>query len=278
MNKKKLLIIGKNSFLGQNLFLGLKKKIRTKLLSYDEFLNLKQEKLKKFNFLCNCSINSKYIKFKYKIKNDIDYNIAKKILGLNINFILLSSRKVYKNKENIKENEYTKPKCNYSKNKLITEKKINKLFKNKVTILRISNVLGLKKKSLRKTHTSFIDNYIKYTNSDKRIYFVNDFKDFITIKQFIKIFFAIIKNNLNGTYNVSLGKKIYINEIIKWLNYKNFNKNKFFIKKRNITKDSFTLNNSKLTNLINIKLKKKEVKIFCKNMGKKIYYIFNHIM
>lgn len=107
---------------------------------------MKQEKLKKFNFLCNCSINSKYIKFKYKIKNDIDYNIAKKILSLDINFILLSSRKVYKNKENIKENEHTKPKCNYSKNKLITEKKINKLFKNKVTILRISNVLGLKKK------------------------------------------------------------------------------------------------------------------------------------
>ena len=41
-------------------------------------------------------------------------------------FIFLSSRKVYKSKENIKENDRLNPLSNYSKNKLITENLLKK--------------------------------------------------------------------------------------------------------------------------------------------------------
>ena len=276
MDKKRLLIIGRNSFLGKSLYFGLKKKINTRLLSYEEFLKLEDKELKKINYICNCAINPKYAKLKYKKKNDIDLKIINKIINLDISFIFLSTRKVYLNKANIKETEKTNPKCNYSKNKLITEKAIYKLIKNKALILRISNILGLKTKNSRRTHISFIDNYIKYLSSNKKIYYTNDFKDFITIRQFIEIFLAVINNNLNGTYNISLNKKIYTNEILNWLNYKNINKGKFFVKKNSILKDSFTLNNCKLIDSINIKIKKSEVKKFCRNMGRTIYNKHNY--
>jgi dTDP-4-dehydrorhamnose reductase len=276
MYKNKLLIIGKNSFLGKNLYKSIKNKIDARILSYEEFLKLNKKKIKNFNYLCNCSLNTKYNKSKYKEKNDIDLKIVKKIKNYKINFIFLSSRKVYLNKKNIKEDDKLAPKCNYSKNKVITEKKIFKLLPNKLIILRISNVLGLKNYSLRRTHNSFIDNYIKYISSNKKTYYENDYKDFITIEQFIKIFYNIIKNNLRGIYNVSLGKKIYIDEILKWLNYKNLNKNKFLIKKNTYNYDSFTLNNKKLMNSIKIKINKSEIKKFCRIMGKKIYYQFNN--
>ena len=276
MHKNKLLIIGKNSFLGKNLYKSIKNKIDARLLSYEEFLKLNKKKIKSFNYLCNCSLNTEYNKSKYKEKNDIDLKIVKKIKNYKINFIFLSSRKVYLNKKNIREDDKLAPKCNYSKNKVITEKKIFKLLPNKLIILRISNVLGLKNYSLRRTHNSFIDNYIKYISSNKKTYYENDYKDFITIEQFIKIFYNIIKNNLRGIYNVSLGKKIYIDEILKWLNYKNLNKNKLLIKKNTYHYDSFTLNNKKLMNSIKIKINKSEIKKFCKIMGKKIYYQFNN--
>jgi nucleoside-diphosphate-sugar epimerase len=163
------------------------------------------------------------------------------------------------------------PKCNYSKNKLITENEITKLLPNKVTILRISNILGLKEKNFRNTHVSFIDNYIKYLSSNKKNYYINDFKDFITIKQFVKLFYLIFIKNIKGTYNVSLGKKIYISTLLKWLNFKNTNNNKFLIKKKETPKDSFTLNNSKLLSILKIKIKRSDVKDFCKLIGKKIY-------
>lgn len=271
MKKNKLLIIGKNSFLGKNLYRGIKNKIDTKLLSYEQFLKLSNKIIKNYNYLCNCSLNAEYNKYNYKEKNDIDLKIVKRIKNFKTNFIFFSSRKVYSNKNNISENDKLLPRCNYSKNKLITEKKISKLISDKLLILRISNVLGLKSPSLRRTHTSFIDNYIKFISSNEKIYYINDYKDFITIRQFIRIFYNIIKKNLTGTYNVSSGKKIYVNQILKWLNYKKTIKNKFFIKKTQHG-DSFTLNNKKLFKLIKIKIKRLEIKKFCKIIGKKIYY------
>jgi dTDP-4-dehydrorhamnose reductase len=278
MYKNKLLIIGKNSFLGKNLYKGVKNKINTCLLSYEGFLKLNKKKIKSFNYICNCSLSSEYNKLKYKEKNDIDLKIVKKIKNYKINFIFLSSRKIYSNKKNIKENDRLAPKCNYSKNKVITEKKIFKLLPNKLITLRISNVLGLKTHGSRRTHASFIDNYIKYISCNKKTYYENDYKDFITIQQFIEIFYNIIKNNLRGTYNVGLGKKIYVKEILKWLDYKNLNKNKFLKKKNTYPNDSFTLDNKKLMSSIKLKISKSEIKKFCGLIGKKIYYRFNYSM
>ena len=86
----------------------------------------------------------------------------------------------------------------------------------------------------------------------------NYYKDFLSINQFGKIFLKILKNNLSGTYNVSLGRKVYISEILNALN-----KNRKFInfKKTKIVKnDSFYLNNKKLLKKIKIKLKKRSNK------------------
>ena len=271
MKKKKLLIIGKNSFLGKNLYTALKNKADIRILSIEDFRMLDKKSIQKYSHICNFSINPKYIKFKYKKQNDIDLEILKKIQKSNINYIFISTRKIYQNKKNIKESETTKPQCNYSKNKLITENKIIELFPKNFTILRVSNVLGLKDESFRKTHVSFIDNYIKYLFSNKKIYYVDDYKDFITIKQFIKLFYLIFIKNIKGTYNVSLGKKIYISTLLNWLNYKNMNK-KFLVKKNITLKDSFTLNNSKLLSILKIKIKKSEVKQFCELIGKNIYF------
>lgn len=271
MKKKKLLIIGKNSFLGKNLYTALKNKTYIRILSLKDFRRLDKKSIKKYTHICNFAINPKYIKFKYKKKNDIDLEISKKIQKFNINYIFISTRKIYQNKKNIKESGTKMPRCNYSKNKLITENKIIELFPKNFTILRVSNVLGLKDKSFRKTHISFIDNYIKYLFSNKKIYYVDDYKDFITIKQFTKLFYLIFIKNIKGTYNVSLGKKIYISTLLNWLNFKNMN-NKFLIKKNVTLKDSFTLNNSKLLRILKITIKKSEVKHFCELIGKNIYF------
>ena len=67
-------------------------------------------------------------------------------------------------------------------------------------------------------------------------------------------------NNLNGTFNVSLGKKVYINEIIKALNNKKSLKFKEIKIKK---KDSFYLNNKKLNKILKLRLTKKELLNYC---------------
>ena len=139
--KKKILIIGKNSFIGNGLFNYLKKKFFVKKISFKNFDN----NVNNYNYIINCSIDKNYITKKYNAKNDIDLKIIKKIKDKRIYYIFLSTRKVYKVGPNLNENSKISPVDNYGKNKLITENKIKKYFNNTI-ILRISNVIGLKKK------------------------------------------------------------------------------------------------------------------------------------
>jgi len=63
--KKKLLIIGKNSFLAKNLYAALNNKINTHILSFENFRRLNKREINKYSHICNFAINPKYIKFKY---------------------------------------------------------------------------------------------------------------------------------------------------------------------------------------------------------------------
>ena len=53
---------------------------------------------------------------------------------------------------------------------------------------------------------------------------------FISIEQLADYFYYAINKRLTGIFNVSLGKKIYVKEILGWLNKYNKNK-KFYLSK-----------------------------------------------
>ena len=119
--KKKLLIIGKNSFISIYIKNYIKKDLIIKSVSFVSFLYWKLDYIQRFDFIVNCSINNNYINKKYNIKYDLDFIIADKIKNLGCTFVFLSTRKIYNVNDNILETSFLKPKCNYSKNKLKTE-------------------------------------------------------------------------------------------------------------------------------------------------------------
>ena len=126
----KILIIGKKSFIGSNLYNYLKKKkIKTELINYIRFLR-KNFNQNNYDYIINCSSNKKFVNKKYSSRFDHDLNIAKKIVKFNSKLIFLSTRKIYRPKFNIKEGDLKKPLCHYSKNKLISEKSTKKLLNN----------------------------------------------------------------------------------------------------------------------------------------------------
>ena len=73
--------------------------------------------------------------------------------------------------------------------------------------------------------------------------------------------------NLNGIFNVSIGKKIFLNDILKWLN--KFNNKQVIIKNKNIIDECFYLNNQKLMSKIKIKNSVSELKNYCLKISKK---------
>ena len=270
MKKIKILIIGKNSFIGSNLYSFFKKKYSTKIASFKDNL---LKKLDKYDYVINCSSNKNYIKNKYNEKNDFDLRIIKKIKGTNTKFIFLSSRKIYLPSPNIKEN--SKKKCinNYEKNKYITENKIIKLHKKNLIILRISNLIGYKKNNLRKIHFTYVDYLLKIINEGKIYENGKRYKDFLDINSFSKIVQLVIKNKLFGIYNISIGKKIYLNEINQWIlhYYKAKNQLKICNLNNNNNGESFFLNNSKLLKKIDLKISKQKLKKECLKLSKKLF-------
>ena len=246
--KKKIIVIGKNSFIGSNLIKLLKKKFDIKSYDYRKFLNINRKLLTDVSYIINCTSNKQYVNKKYSEKNDFDFQISKKIKDLNCKMIFLTSRKIYKLGDNLNESSKLKPNCNYSKNKLHTEKILLKNLKNRILILRISNLIGINKfrYNNKKIHDTFIDSF--FLNAQRGIIFNNkkNYKDFLSINKFGEIIVKLINKKAVGIYNVSLGKKVYLNKVVNWLNL--FNKNKYKsidIPKGNKT-ECFYLNNDKL--------------------------------
>jgi len=267
--KKKILIIGKKSFVTSVLKNNLKKFFFLKIVNFENFLKIKKNYLTSFNHIINCSLNRRYVTKKYDVKNDFDLIIAKKIKSYDIRYIYFSTRKVYKLGNNLKENSVKKPKSFYSKNKLITEKKLFSILKKKVLILRVSNLIGYPKTlSSRKIHNTFIDQFFLNIKKGYIIDNKKNYKDFLSSNQFSKIIEMLIKKKIHGIYNVSIGKKVYLHDIVKWLNF--HNTDSYIVKKlpKYYSQQNFYLNNSKLIKTLNIKLSLTKLEKDCKRISK----------
>ena len=139
---------------------------------------------------------------------------------------------------------------------------------NKLIILRISNVIG-EKKNLKKLHKTFIDMFFQNIKNGYILDNKKDYKDFISIDKFCEIVKNIIKKDLTGIFNVSIGKKIILNDVIYWLN--KFNKKKIIKKFNNIKNENFYLNNQKLMSRIKIKNSITELRNYCYKISKKSF-------
>ena len=132
------------------------------------------------------------------------------------------------------------------------------------------NLIGLPIKNKRKLHNTFIDIFFKKVNQGIIYDNKKNFKDFLSITKFNEIVFKLIQKNAFGIYNVSLGKKVFLNDIIMWLNFYNKKKTKTLIKK-NFKSDNFTLNNKKLLNIIKIKIDINNLKNECFLISRKFF-------
>ncbi len=278
MKKKKILIIGKNGLIASHIFqfLRRKKNLVLKSISFNDFKD-NNFKLYDLDYIISCSSNKNFVNNFYKEKNDYDFFIASKLKDFSTKLIIISSRKIYKSGDNLKENSKKVLKSNYSKNKFLSENKIRKILDGRYLILRLPNLLGLRiRKCKRKLHKTYLDFFLEKIKSGY-IYDNNKlYKDFLPIEMFCKIVFKLISINAKGTFNISIGKKVFLNQLNNWLNFYNKNRSKLVKipnnKNKNFNQDIFYLNNSKLLKKINMKLRLTDIKRTSLNISKKIFY------
>lgn len=258
-DKKKILIIGKNSFISKNYVKLSKFNKKIKVINYKQINEINFDK---FTHLINFSYDSKIKHRNYKFTNLIDKKICNLIKGKEIVYIYPSSRLVYK-----KKNFFSNFKDFYSKNKLLIEKEIKFYRKKKYLILRIANILAfdLKKKNL---FLPYLLNSLKKDGIVKFNIYKNTYKDFITLEYFSKNLDKLIELGQTGTLNMSSGHKLGTHVLASQI-IKGFGRGRILYEKK-LYKDSFILNNQKLKKITGISISKKKIKDYCFEIGLKL--------
>lgn len=264
MNKK-ILIIGKNSFIGSNLKKYLSKFFYIENLSFEQAMKKNVSSFDEYSHIINTSIHKNYINKKYDLIYDLDRVFVQRFNKIKFIYVFFNTRKIYLPKANIKENSTKQTKCFYSKNKLTTENFLKNKLKSNFLSLRVGNIIGRKmNRNKRNVHNLFFDNYLILRKKNKRILVNDDFKDFLSINQLNQVIHNLVKKEIRGIFNVSISEKIYISELLQWIDKKFHKKIKFM----NSTKDSFYLSNKKLLKHIEKKPKKSDLKKFCQSIFK----------
>ena len=253
----KIIIFGYKSFLQKNLFEFLKKKKFNVIKK--KFTDLKSTKCKPGDYIINCSINNQFFYKDYKKINDRNLAICSYLKNKKVNFIMLSTRQVYKPGLKITERSKVKPINIYAKNYLLSENNCNKVMGSDITILRVSNVVGFdsgKKKRLSMLNKMLQGIKSKQINLDNSY---NCMKDILPVHFFCIYLLKIIKNKAKGIINIGSGQSLTLLELAKILIIKKKDVSIKIDKNILSTDRSYKYNIKKLSNLSGIKFTKKDI-------------------
>lgn len=255
---KKIIIIGSTSYLQSGFDIKLDE-YNIKHIHYSTIDN-NQDILRQADYIINFGIDNIFNLKKLEPYQIIDCYIADIIKDTNVHQIFISSRKIYGSSKDIKmynENSPRLPSDIYSYNKIVAEDYLLNTLSDKCLILRVSNIIG--EPIYRESYKTFIGWMCKeYVNKGKLNIDinVNSVKDFITKEFFQKSLKLCMDKNITGVYNLSAGFGITIKEILE--NYVGVS-NLIFMGQNKEVNDQFILDNSRLTNLLQINFDKDEL-------------------
>jgi len=199
---EKILLVGKNSFIGQN--------INCDKVSYNESKDIN---FSQYDIIINCALHPEFKIVKYDETIDIDFEIGKKAYESKCHYVMLSTSKVYGNNNELKtydENSQLNPFDYYSENKLKSETKLLENFNN-VVVLRGSNIFGFEY-----GRNSFVGYCMtQLVNEGKIVYTISEKtkRDFIFVKDSAYLIEEAGKHRITGIYNLSSNYGLEIGKV-----------------------------------------------------------------
>ena len=263
----KILIIGKNSFLANEL---IKKIEPNSFLTISHKEALARDVFEGIDCIINFSYNPKLSEVTYEERLDVDYLVRKKIIDLNIHYVMISTRKVYggNSKWNSKEVDELRPRDYYGVNKKETEKRLLKIGEKNLTILRVGNVMGEELNVGRVRMGSYLINSLKTVENIKISYSLKSRKDVISSDYFVKVLVWVVDNKPNGIYNIGSGCSQEIGEIGRWL-IQGYGKGKISSQSSKI-EDEFQLDCAKFKKLSGLIESPDELERYITNIGRRL--------
>ena len=202
--KKKILIVGCNSYLANGISFDLDKYsvcfINRPLAQHDFY------KYSYYDYIINFCIQPEFFLKNINENEMIDIQIARKIQNNTTKFIFLSSRKVYGSSYKLKtfnELDILNPYDFYSDNKCTVEDKLTNILGDNLLVFRVGNIIG--EPSNKPQYNTLIGWIERQLIANKKIYCnINKDvkKDTISRRYFQYALQKSIDLNLSGVYNL----------------------------------------------------------------------------
>jgi UDP-glucose 4-epimerase len=149
---------------------------------------------------------------------DADLRLAARIARRGIDYVMLSSRKVYApSARPLAETDPTAPQDLYGRHKLAVEQALRELLSPRLTILRLANVFGYERDPARRTFLSLLldrlarDGQIRFDMSP----FVG--RDFLPVEACARLLTRIVAAPPGGVLNVGSGSALPTGRLALWV-------------------------------------------------------------
>jgi dTDP-4-dehydrorhamnose reductase/UDP-glucose 4-epimerase len=225
--------------------------------------------LDEIDCMVNFALNPSYRNQPYQEEFDIDLKLAKAIRNRPIHYIMLSSRKVYASASQweASENSPLGPSDEYGRNKLETEQRLTDILGDRLTILRIANVIGNEQK-IRRSFMSLAMNGLAQKQMITLDISPATRRDFIPDSVFGKILARILRKPISGIVNLGSGMPISVGRIADWV-LEGYGKGTIEVIDNQV-RDEFVLNIGKLTEHYGPVCTEQDIRRHCIEIGKQI--------
>jgi len=216
----RFLVVGRNSFLAvrYRALSGIAKDCD--FITHLEAGAAAQSELRSFDCIVNFAIDPGYRSERYSEERDFDLMLGGKVRALDARYVMLSSRAVYSHDSAMGATETdlaTGNETPYGRNKLETERRLTELLGDRLTMLRIANIIGNEFGTGRRTFMSQALDRLKSRNEIRLDISPNVRRDFLPDTHFVQVLDAVLQHPCGSALNVGSGLPVRVGDIADWL-------------------------------------------------------------
>jgi dTDP-4-dehydrorhamnose reductase/UDP-glucose 4-epimerase len=206
----------------------------------------------------------------YRAELDIDLRLGRAAAELGLGYVMLSTRKVYAPEYafGASEDAPVGPVDAYGRNKLTIERLLANLLGERLTVLRVGNVVGYDRIDGRPSFMSVMLG--RLANEGRVTLDVSPFtrRDFLPIEQVAAAIKAVLNHRLGGTYNVGSGACVEIGRMALWV-IEGFGKGELVVTSPRIH-DEFALDIGKLMSATDWYWPSGALPEYCRSLGRRL--------
>ena len=267
----KFLVVGRNSFLASRFRTLSDVTSDCDFITHREAADATPDDFRAFDAIVNFALDPAYRSKPYSEDRDFDLALAEAALPGTANYIMLSSRAAYARDHAMGARETdpaTGNETTYGCNKLETERRLTERLGERLTVLRIANIIGDEFGSGRRTFMGLALERLKSKDEILLDISPDVRRDFLPDGLFVRVLDASLQRPCGSVLNVGSGQAVRVGNIADWL-IEGYGSGRVEVSDHR-RHDEFVLDVGRLRSIYGIDCSPADIKAHCQWIGRQL--------